>query len=357
MSGAAGDPGLFSSCIWIRRTGTPGTTPGTPSPGTWPERLAEHGTARGARLLASTARSRRQLAPGPHPPRRPGPGAGDQRRPGSTARYCPDCTPVPRAVTTRTSPHDASGSPPGQPRPLTRPSHCPRLPAPPPAEQGRRAGERCLATRKGWPADRLAAALAYVTGPHRQNGPRNQASAREMAAFTATVTAGIQAQRATERAQAAPAAPHSRKEPQAVSTTHPTARARARAHHRSREGRRHGAPDRHAADRGRAQSAEQIADRWEAALAAHDPQRPRRSSRPGTTAPAIRGRASSSRTGATCSASEAEQAQAARDEREAAQEPQPWQLTERELDALDVGAQVPAPREPEPEPELEAEAS
>ena len=54
---------------------------------------------------------------------------------------------------------------------------------------------------------------------------------------------------------------------------------------------------------------------------------------------------------------EAEQAQAIRDEREAAQEPQPWQLTERELDALDVGAQVPAPREPEPEPELEAEAS
>ena len=100
----------------------------------------------------------------------------------------------------------------------------PRLPAPPPAEQGRRAGERFLATRQGWSADRLAAALDYVTGPYREHGRHTEAAAQEMAAFTATVTAGIEAQRATERAQAAPteAAPGKRgaqqKGTEAVST-------------------------------------------------------------------------------------------------------------------------------------------
>jgi hypothetical protein len=55
------------------------------------------------------------------------------------------------------------------------------------------------------PADRIAAALAYVTGPYREHSRHTQAAAQEMAAFTATVTAGIETQRATERAQAAPA--------------------------------------------------------------------------------------------------------------------------------------------------------
>ena len=81
----------------------------------------------------------------------------------------------------------------------------PRLPVPPPAERGRRAGERFLATRQGWSADRLVAVLEYVTGPYREHGRHTEAAAQEMAAFTATVTAGIETQRATEWAQAAPA--------------------------------------------------------------------------------------------------------------------------------------------------------
>ena len=63
-----------------------------------------------------------------------------------------------------------------------------------------------MATREGWPADRIAAALEYATGPYREHGRHTQAAAQEMAAFTATVTAGIEAQRQQERAQAAPAA-------------------------------------------------------------------------------------------------------------------------------------------------------
>ena len=134
----------------------------------------------------------------------------------------------------------------------------PRLPAPPPTEQGRQAGERFLATRQGWSADRLAAALAYVTGPYRQHGRHTEAAAQEMAAFTATVTAAIEAQQATERAQAAPteAAPGERgaqqKGTQAVNTNTAQAGPPIRARHRARERRRHGTPDRTAADRGRA---------------------------------------------------------------------------------------------------------
>jgi len=234
----------------------------------------------------------------------------------------------------------------------------PRLPAPPPTEQGRRAGERFLATRQGWPADRLAAALEYVTGPYREHARHTEAAAQEMAAFTATVTTGIEAQRATERAQAAPteAAPGKRgaqqKGTEAVTTN--TAQA--------------GPPSGPATEREKGaatarlivlrqieagQSAGQIADRWEGALAGPDPQ---------TATPEQQAWHDGARDEAAqliqdwrdTQREETEQAQAARDEREAAQEPQPWQLTERELDAVDAGAQVPAPREPEPEPELEA---
>jgi hypothetical protein len=234
----------------------------------------------------------------------------------------------------------------------------PRLPAPPPTEQDRRAGERFLATRQGWSADRLAAALAYVTGPYHEHGRHTQAATQEMAAFTTTVTAGIEAQRATERAQAAPtdAAPGKRgaqqKGTEAVSTN--TAQT--------------GPPSGPATEREKGtatarlivlrqieagQSADQIADRWEGALAEHDP---------ATATPAQQAwhdgaceeAAQLIQDWRDMQREEAEQAQAARDEREAAQEPEPWQLTERELDALGAGAQVPAPREPEPEPELEA---
>src|SRR5205823_6249892 len=63
-----------------------------------------------------------------------------------------------------------------------------------------------LATLQGWSADRFAAALEYVTGPYRASTRHTEAAAEEMAAFTATIAAGIQAQRVTQRAQPAPTA-------------------------------------------------------------------------------------------------------------------------------------------------------
>jgi hypothetical protein len=223
----------------------------------------------------------------------------------------------------------------------------PRLPAPPPTEQGRKAGERFLATRQGWSADQIAVALEYVTGPYRANERHTEQATQEMAAFTATVAAGIEAQRQQERAQAAPAA-QPQEGVQEVSTNSASDRAPE-------------APGPTDREKGAAtarlivlrqieagQSAEQIADRWEGALATHDPD----TATPGQqawhdgahdeAAQLIQGWRDMQR-------EEAGQAQAARDEREAAQEPEPWQLTERELAGLGAAAQVPAPREPEPE--------
>jgi hypothetical protein len=234
----------------------------------------------------------------------------------------------------------------------------PRLPAPPPAEQGRRAGERFLATRQAWSADRLAAALAYVTAPYREHDRHTQAAVQEMAAFTATVTAGIQAQRATERAQAAPTetAPGKRAAQQKGTHAVNTNTAQAGPPSGPATEREKGAATAHLIvlrqiEAG--QSASQIADRWEGALAGHDP---------ATATPAQQAWHDGARDEAAqliqdwrdMQREEAEQVQATRDEREAIQEPQPWQLTQRELDTLNAGAQVPAPREPEPEPELEA---
>jgi hypothetical protein len=191
----------------------------------------------------------------------------------------------------------------------------PRRPAPPPAEQGRTAGERFLATREGWTADRIAAALAYVTGPWREHGRHTEAAAQEMAAFTATVTAGIEAQRTAERAQAAPAA-----QPEEELTVNtPTAET--------------GPPPGAATEREKGaatarlivlrqieagQSAEQIADRWEGALAEHDP---------ATATPGQQAWHDGAREEAAhliqdwrdVQREEAEQAQAARDARDAAQ--------------------------------------
>ena len=204
MSPAADDPGI----VYILHLDPPYRHArhytGHADPGHLAERLAEHGTARGARLLQV-----QREAGGTWHLARTLPGGRDLERAikdtQAVPRYCPDCTPEPRQsppdVTPRRQRHAARAAAPADPAvPL------PRLPAPPPAEQGRRAGERFLATREGWSADRIAAALEYVTGPYRASTARQPGLRREMAAFTATVAAGIQAQRATERAQPAPTA-------------------------------------------------------------------------------------------------------------------------------------------------------
>jgi hypothetical protein len=191
-----------------------------------------------------------------------------------------------------------------------------------------------------------------------------------MAAFTATITAGIQAQRATERAQAAPtqAAPGKRgaqqKGTKAVTTN--TAQP--------------GRPPGSATEREKGaatarlivlrqieagHSAEQIADRWEGALAGHDPQ---------TATPEQQAWHDGARDEAAqliqdwrdTQRSEAEQAQAARDKRDAAQDTgdrrpsaardadeqlaaEPWLVSGRELDDMQA-----AHPEPEPSPELDS---
>jgi hypothetical protein len=146
----------------------------------------------------------------------------------------------------------------------------PRLPASPPAELGRRAGERFLATREGWSADRIAAALAYVTGPYQANERHTERATQEMAAFTATVTAGIEVQRQQERAQAAPAA-QPQEGTQEVSTN--TAQDRAQEAREPTEYEKGAATARLIVLRQieAGQSADQIAGRWEGALAEHDP--------------------------------------------------------------------------------------
>jgi len=221
------------------------------------------------------------------------------------------------------------------------------------------AEERFLATRQGWPADRLATALEYVTGPYRQNGPRNQASAQQMAAFTATVTAGIQAQRATQRAQPAPTAQQKGTTAVSTATAQPAPGPAA-------EREKGAATARLIITRQieAGHSAEQIADRWETALASHDPQ---------TATPEQQAWHDGAQDEARqliqdwrdLQRGEAEQAQAARDERYAAQDAEDrrasaardvgeqlaaesWRLSERELN--DMEAAHPEP-EPSPQPE------
>jgi hypothetical protein len=172
-----------------------------------------------------------------------------------------------------------------------------------------------------------------------------------MAAFTITVTAGMQVQRSTERAQAAPAA-QPQEGTQGVSTD--TAQDRTREAREPTEREKGAATARLIVLRQieAGQSADQIADRWEGALAEHDP---------ATASPAQQAWHDSPRDEMAkliqdwrhMQREEAEQAQAARDEREAVQEAEPWQLTEHELGGLDVGRKE-SERSPESEPELEA---
>jgi hypothetical protein len=200
-------------------------------------------------------------------------------------------------------------------------------PALPPQERGVLSAERFLAQREGQGADRIAAALEYVTGPYRENGPRSEAGAREMAAFIATVTAGIEAQRTTERAQAAPADQRQEGTPE-MSTT--TAQDRQPAEPETLPATQwmkgaHTAHELIVRQVEAGHSADRIAERWDQALATYDD---------ATATPAERewhaGAEETARdmiqTWRDMQRAEAEQAQAARDERQ-------------------------------PEPELEAEAS
>ena len=188
---------------------------GHADPGQLADRWAQHGTSEGARIL-EVQRERGgtwhwvATFPGTRDTER---AFKDTR---NITRYCPDCTAEPYQkippIAPRRARENATRAP--APRPAVP---LPRLPAPPPAEQGRRAWERFLATREGWSADRIAAALEYVTAPYRASARHAEWAAQEMAAFTATVAAGIEAQRATERAQAAPAAQPQERTPE-VST-------------------------------------------------------------------------------------------------------------------------------------------
>ena len=170
-----------------------------------------------------------------------------------------------------------------------------------------------------------------------------------MAAFTATVTAGIQAQRATGRAQPAPTA--QQKGTDAVSTPTPQP-GPAPGHTAERE--KGAATARLIVTRQieAGHSAEQIADRWEAALAGHDPQ---------TATPEQQAWHDAARDEARqliqdwrdMQRGEAEQAQAARDERQAAHDAgdrrasaardageqlaaEPWRISERELNDMET---------------------
>ena len=360
MSAATGDPGI----VYILHLDPPYRHArhytGHAEPGHLAERLAEHGTAHGARLLQV-----QREAGGSWHLARTLPGGRDLERAIKDAqavpRYCPDCTPTPRQsppdVTPRRQRLAARAAAPADPAPAIP---LPRLPAPPPAEQGRRAGERFLATRPGWPADRLAAALAYVTGPYRASTPHTGAAAEEMAAFTGTVTAGIKAQRATQRAQPAPTAQQKGTTAMSTPTAQPapgpaTEREKGAATARLIILRQIEA----------GHSAEQIADRWESALSGHDPQ---------TATPEQQAWHDGAQDEARqliqdwrdMQRNEAEQAQATRDERQAAQDAEdrrasaardageqlatePWRLSERELNNMEAA-------HPEPEPGLQPES-
>jgi hypothetical protein len=184
---------------------------GHAGPGHLAERLADHGTSRGARLL----QVQRERGGSWHLARTL-PGGRDLERAIKDAqavpRYCPDCTPAPRVSLPEVTPRlirraglDNYG------HPLAEQDKQPAGPAPPrpaadPADRGARSAERFLAEREGQDADTIRAAYEFVTGPYRENGPRTPAAAAEMAAFTARVDAALEQRRTTGREQAAPAA-------------------------------------------------------------------------------------------------------------------------------------------------------
>jgi hypothetical protein len=180
-----------------------------------------------------------------------------------------------------------------------------------------------------------------------------------MAAFTATVTAGIEAQRQQQRAQAAPAA-QPQKGIQEVSTN--TSQDRSAAAREPTEQEKGAATARLIVLRQieAGQSAEQIADRWEGALAEHDP---------ATATPGQQAWHDGARDEAAhliqdwrdMQREEAEQGQANGDTRGAAPQASQgvggWELTAQELEGLDRQGASPEPDpdpEPEPEPEMEA---
>jgi hypothetical protein len=186
----------------------------------------------------------------------------------------------------------------------------------------------------------------------RANQRHTARSAKEMAAFTATVTAGIAAQRQQERAQAAPAAqPH--EGIQDVSTD--AAQDRAQDAREPTEREKGAATARLIVLRQieAGQSADQIAGRWESALAEHDPavataaQQAWHDGAQDEAAQLIQDWRDMER-------EEAEQAQANRDARDAGQsagQAGGWELTADELASLDRQDAAP---EPDPEPEMEA---
>jgi hypothetical protein len=192
MTAAAQDPGTVYLLHFDRPYGPPGAPVGSTAKHYvgWARdlaaRLAEHEAGRGARLteVVRAAGIGWTLA-------RTWPGSRARERQiknqGGHARHCPECGVKPRPErVARPAPAPSAAAPP--PRPAV-----------PPHERGARSAEWFLAGREGQSADQIAAALEYVTGPYRQDGPRSEAAAQEMAAFIATVTAGIKAQRATEK--------------------------------------------------------------------------------------------------------------------------------------------------------------
>jgi predicted GIY-YIG superfamily endonuclease len=144
-------------------------------------RLAEHGTANGARLLEV-----QREAGGSWHVVRTWPGWKAREREikdrHDMPRLCPECSSAPQPGRHRERQRQAA------PRPRAQPA-----PRPTPEQRGTRAAEQFLAARAHEDPDRIAAALEYVTGPYRTDGARTEAARIEAEAFITHVSAGIEA--------------------------------------------------------------------------------------------------------------------------------------------------------------------
>ena len=337
------------------------------------QRLRQHGTGDGARLLEV----QRQAGGSWHVARTwPGGQAEEYalKRARMAARICPTCSPGTRRgsltdirrsaerdharwlAERQAQDRDAGGaSPDGDEVLLT------------PQARGREDAARFLSIWDGASADEIEQAAAECQTPYYE-GDRTPEGDAQQGAFAEVVTAAIEARREQERAQSAAAA-----QPQEVPEVRTdTAQERAPEAPAPTEREKGAATARLIVLRQieTGQSAEQIADRWEAALTGHDP---------GTATPEQQAWHDGAREEAAqliqdwrdMQREEAEQAQAARDAREAAaaQAEQAQAATGDgggktcgcDYDACRSGElpsalRTPGRAEPEPDPEPELEA-
>ena len=152
-------------------------------------RLEAHRTGRGARLMEviTLAGITWQLA-------RTWPGGRARERAiknrHEAPRLCPLCTARPKPLTMGRSSAVTV---------ITTPSASVPLAAPvtvSPGERGRHMGETFLSQRAGWPADQLAEAFEYVTGPFREIPQHTDAQNEAFRVFSHLVTTQIASLRA-----------------------------------------------------------------------------------------------------------------------------------------------------------------